>query len=399
MRRAIALCMAIACSIPLLTGCWDRRELDQLGIQMGTSIDKIEGEYRVAVQVVLPGEVSVRTSSSGISPVTLYEATAPTIFEAFRKLTETSPRKIYSAHIRIVVLGESLAREGIADVLDMFSRNPETRSDFYLMVARKSSGLDVLKMLTSLEKIPAENLFSTLDASAKTWAPTTTVSIEKLIEELVTEGLNPVLTGVEVAGARKKGGKLENIQVIDPGAQSKFRGLAVFRKDKLKGWLNEDQSKGFNYLMNNVQSSAGHLACPEGGYVVLETSLNNTKVKADIVNGEPIINVKMKNVSSVADVECKIDLKKPETIRLLEKESEKKLIALMNDVVVHVQKKYGFDIFGFGQALYQSHPRAWNKMKGNWSETFKGLKVKYDVEVQIHKIGTTNDSFQNYIEE
>jgi spore germination protein KC len=399
LRKSLHICLALGLASLLLSGCWNRRELDDLAIQLGTSIDKIGNQYRVAVQVVIPGEVSVRTSSSGISPVTLYHATAPTVFEAFRKLTETSSRKIYSAHIRVLVLGESLAKEGIGEVLDMFSRNPEARTDFYLMVARNTTAMQVLKTITSLEKIPAENLFYALDTSAKTWAPTTTVSIEKLIEQLVTEGLSPVLTGVKVVGNAERGEELTNIQEIDPAARTRFIGLAVFRKDKLVGWLNEDQSRGYNYIMNNVKSSAGHLKCPKGGLITLETIRNTTHIKADIKGGKPVITVKLKNVSSVSDVECRIDLTKPETIKRLEKAAEERFVELMNSAVKYVKETYGFDIFGFGHQLFQAHPRAWEQRKDKWDEQFEQLEVKYEVDVQIHKIGTTRDSFLNYIKE
>ncbi len=252
--------------IALLSGCWNRKEINELAIQVGTAIDKVGDQYRVAVEVVVPAEVSARAPGSGRSPVTIYEATAPTIFEAFRKLTETSPRKIYSAHIRVLVLGEKLAREGIVDVLDALSRNPEARADFYIMIARKSEGKDVLKILTTLEKIPADDLFYTLDTSAKTWSPTTAVTLDKLIEQLVTESSSPVLTGARIIGNQKQGETHKNLEEAESAAIVRFIGLAVFKKDKLAGWLNETESRGYNYIMDNVKSSAGHIKCPTGGY-------------------------------------------------------------------------------------------------------------------------------------
>ena len=399
LKKAILTALAICCALPLQSGCWNRRELDDLAIQLGTAIDKVGSQYRVAVQVVIPGEVSARSSSSGISPVTLYHATAPTIFEAFRKLTETSPRKVYSAHVRVLVIGESLAREGIAKALDMFSRNPEARTDFYLMISRNTTAMQVLKTLTSLEKIPAENLFYALDTSAKNWSPTTTVTIEQLIEQLVKEAQSPVLTGVNIMGNPRKGEQLTNVEEIDPAAQQQFTGLAVFRKDKLVGWLNETHSRGYNYIMNNVKSSAGHLECPAGGLLTLETVRSYTRLKADVINGEPVITVKVKNISQISDVECRITLSDPQSIKEIEKSAAERLEAVIKSTVEHVQKKYGFDVFGFGQAVYRSHPREWKRMRENWNDKFRKLKVNYDVKIEVHKVGSTNDSFLNYIKE
>jgi spore germination protein KC len=393
----LAALLALLVLMMVTIGCWNRKELDELGIQLGTAIDKVGEHYRVAVQVVIPGEVSSRNTSSGNSPVTIFQAEAPTIFEALRKLTETSPRKVYSAHIRVLILSEAVAREGIGKVIDVFSRNPEARTDFFLMVARNSDAMEVLNVITPLEKIPADDLFYTLDTSSRTWSPTTRVSIEELIEQLVSEGISTVLTGVRVLGNRDVGGQNINTQRIIPDAYTEFIGLGVFRKDRLIGWLNEDESRGFNYIRNNVKSSAGHLKCPEGGFIVLETLRNNTKLKVDVINEEPVATIKVKNVSSVSDVACKIDLTNPDTIVELEQLAEEKLTAMMDNVVKRVQRKYKTDIFGFGQALYKDHPKEWRKRMDNWTEYFTDIKVIYEVEYQIRRIGTTNDSFLNEI--
>ncbi|MEK8132659.1 Ger(x)C family spore germination protein [Paenibacillus filicis] len=383
----------------LLAGCWNRKELDELGIQMGTAIDKVGHEYHVAVQVVVPGEVSTR-QSGGRSTVTLYKATAPTLFEAFRKLTETSPRKIYSAHIRVLVLGESLARDGIANVLDLFSRNPEARPDFYIMVARDTPAEKVLGVLTALEKIPAYNLFYSLDTSAKTWAPTTTVTMDQLMEDLTTAGRNPVLTGVTVIGNTKGGEMKQSVEQIEPEARLLNVGLAAFRRDRMVGWLTEEEAKGYNYIIDNVRSTAGHLSCPDGGMVALETIRTKTKIKGALVDGKPVIRIHMTNQSNISDVECKLDLNDPHTIDQLEEQGRKKLINLMQKTVDNVKKKYKVDIFGFGQAIHRANPKAWNQyLEAEWNELFQQVKVEYELDVMIRRIGTTVDSIKNDIKE
>lgn len=397
-RRVVCCVLALGLCLALTTGCWNRKELNELAIQLATSIDKEGKEYRVATQVVIPSEISSKINSSGMAPVTLFQATAPTMMEAFRKMTESSSRKIYSAHLRVLVIGEEVAKNGLSEVLDLFSRNPETRTDFYLMVARNTSAMSILETLTMMERIPAENLFYSLDTSAKTWSPTTTVTIEQLIEHLVTEGSSAVLTGVELLGDKEEGKKITNVQEIKPSAHTRFSGLAVFRGDKLAGWLNENQSRGYNYILDNVQSSVGHVKCPSGGLIGLETLRNQTVVKADVVDGEPVITIKIINVNTVADSECEINLSDPEVIEALEQQSAEKLRGVIEQTILYSQKKFDFDVFGFGQTLYESHPREWRKLRKDWSSRYwPKLKINYDIKVQIHKIGTTRESFMNYL--
>lgn len=104
--------------------------MNDLAITVGLGIDKIGDQYQVSAQVVLPSQIAGSKGGSPQSPVNLYKATGSTVYEAVRKITTLSPRKIYIAHLRILVLGEDLAKEGISPVLDLLARDTEVRNDF-----------------------------------------------------------------------------------------------------------------------------------------------------------------------------------------------------------------------------------------------------------------------------
>jgi spore germination protein KC len=57
----------------ILTGCWDRRELNEIAITLALGIDKVDDKFQLTAQVVVPSEVSMK-QSSGRSPVTLFQA-------------------------------------------------------------------------------------------------------------------------------------------------------------------------------------------------------------------------------------------------------------------------------------------------------------------------------------
>jgi hypothetical protein len=167
-----------------VTGCWSRHELNDLAIAVGIGIAKTGDQYQVSAQVVLPSQIAGSKGGSPQAPVNLYKASGSTVYEALRKITTISPRKIYISHLRILVLGEDLAKEGISDVLDFFSRDTETRNDYFIVVAKDAKASDALKILTNLEKVPAVRLFTSLETSEKYWAPTSTVTLGTLITEL-----------------------------------------------------------------------------------------------------------------------------------------------------------------------------------------------------------------------
>ncbi|WP_405155153.1 Ger(x)C family spore germination protein [Paenibacillus sp. FSL K6-0108] len=400
MNKCLQLILSFAVLLPLLTGCWDRQELNELGIMLGLGVDKDGEMIKVTAQVVVPNEVSSKSGGGKGTPVTQYQASAPTLFEAIQKLTQSSPRRIFMAHIRVMVIGEEYARKvGIYDVTEALMREPTVRPDYYVMVARNTTAAKVLDVLTPLENLPAEKLFNSLDVSSKIWSPTTTVTGDQLMEYMITPGIQPVITGVEIVGPQEKSGSKDNISTIHSPASLNSTGLSVFKKDKLIGWLTEDESKGYNYIRNNVKSTIGHLPCRKGGNVTFKTLRSTTKRKAKVVAGQPVISIKIKNVSSIGAVECGIKIGSMDVLKELERDSEERLMDLMQESVKSVQRKFHVDIFGFGQEVYHADPKFFKKVEKDWDNYLENLDVHYDVNVQIKRVGTLDDSFKNELRE
>jgi spore germination protein KC len=392
MRRYVMVFVALFIMIGLLTGCWSRRELNDLAISVGMGFDKKDDQVQVTVQIVNPGEVASKRGGSGMTtPVSTFKATSATIFESLRKIATQSPRKVYSSHLRILVISEELAREGITPILDGVSRNHEMRSDFYIVVARGTTAENVLNILTPIEKIPSNKLFTTLEMSEKVWAPTVKVRLDSLISDLQTEGKDPVLTGIVIKGDPSKGDERSNINQIAPNAFLDYSGLAIFKKDKLVGWLNDKESKGYNYIVDNVKSTIGHIDCPAGGILAVDVVRTKTKMKGKVDNGQPQIIVDVFLEENVGEVQCKIDLLDPESIKELEEIAQKEVVAIL-EASIQKAKKYNVDIFGFGEAIYRADPKYWNKNKGNWKEQFPDLPVHVKPEVKIRRVGTVSDS-------
>lgn len=382
----LAICLLL---VPIITGCWDRRELNELGISLGMGIDKAEDGYRVTVQVVQPGAVAQNKEGGNYTaPVSVYEARGVTIFEALRRMTTVSPRKIYSAHLRFVVFGEALAREGIEDTLDVLSRDNELRTDFYLLVAKGTTAANILTVLTPMEKIPANKIYRSIEMSEKTWAPTLGVTLDKFIEDLADKGKQPVLGGIEAVDDGAKGGGLENTERIRPAVQIRNAGLAAFREDKLVGWLNEDESIGYNYILNQVRSTIGHVECPKGGNVALETVHSNAEIRAAYKQGFPRLKVDLRVEQNIGEVQCRFDLSRQENFLVLERLSQRSLEEIIERTVKEAQSKYKVDIFGFGNAMHRSDSKAWKLLKQNWDDRFTSAEVDVHASVKIRRGGT-----------
>lgn len=401
MVRKTAVIMLFCIVAALLAGCWNRRELNELGIAVAAGVDKEGDRYRLTVQVVDPGQVTAQKGASGGAPATLYTSEGDTILEAARRITQISPRKIYLSHLRVYLIGESLAKQGIGQVLDLLTRDHEIRTDFYLVVTRGTSALEMLKIMTPLEPLPANKLFASLETSENNWSPTLSITLDELINDLTSEGKHPVLTGLRILGDPKTGQTKKNIAAIDTPTQMQYSGLAVFKKEKLIGWLDEMESRGYHHIHGGVKSSVLSMPCSGNGKIVIESIRGKTNVKGKVIQGEPRINIKVRVLANLAAVGCKeMDLTDTATIAEVEKRFETKLIGIMDTTIERVQKEYGVDIFGFGEAVRRADPGAWKTMKKNWDEEyFTHLPVDIQVDLVIRRIGTISNSFLNQTKE
>lgn len=378
----------------ILTGCWDKRELNELAITLALGIDKVEGEdeYEVTAQVVVPSAVSMKDGTGGAT-VTLFTENGETVYEALRRMTKVSPRKIYPGHLQMLIIGEELAKEGIGESLDLLARDWELRPDFYVVVAKDVTAREILNVTTDLESIPASKMFAGLKVSEKAWAGTTGVTLDELIVNLISDGKEAVLTGIQLTGNKQIGSTQQNIESISKPAQIQYDNLAVFKEDRLMGWLTEQDSRGYSGITNTVKSTVTSISCPNEGKSTIEVTNFHSKVEGNIVHGKPEVNIHTKAEGKVGEVRCKIDLKNPEAIQELEKNYEKEATRIINETIDVLQEEYQSDIFGFGEAIHRANPEEWNKIKENWDEEFSDLTVNVKVDMKIRLTGTVNSSF------
>ncbi|WML54534.1 Ger(x)C family spore germination protein [Neobacillus sp. PS3-12] len=390
--KTLPLVLITLILIPILTGCWNRRELNELALVVAMSIDKSGNQYSISTQVVDPGEVSVSARGGGRAPVTTYDEKGKHLFEAVRRMTTVSPRKLYWSHLQMLVISEEVAKDGLNNILDFFTRDNEFRKDFYIVVSKNIQAKEILRNLTSIEKIPAHKMRSSLETSERAWAPTVAIQLDELIAALTSDGINPVLTGITIHGNGPKGESVENVQRIQPFARLKYKNIAVFKKDNLIGWLNENESKGYNYIMNNVRSTVGHIPCEKKGELVVEIIRSKTKIKGKVVNGKPKIDISLSSEANIGEVSCHVDLTKPDAITQLEKNTDKVNVDTVKNSI-NKAKELGVDVFGFGEVIHRADPKAWKSLKNNWDKEFVKVPVTIHSEFKIRRTGAVNQSF------
>lgn len=396
-RPFIMLLMIL--SIVLLSGCWDRAELQDLDIVSAIGIDEgsddVENRYQVTVQIINEGQISgaTQTGQAGMSPVTTYSATGSTISEAIRKIAPMAPQDLFFPHVQLMVIGEKMARnEGIQDLFDLIERDSQFRTLFPILIVRDHTAKTLLQITTPLESIPSTKIVGGLESSKKVWGEYASTRADQVIQQLNGEQAN--ITGVVINGNPEEGNNLTNIQRITPEADVEIKGLAIFKKGKLKEWLEEDTARGATWINNELTETIVNLDCEKDKKgLAVDIMRSNAKIKSEIKNKKPVIHLTIRTEGHISEVHCPVDLSKHKTIEKLEKQLEKEI---KEEVMLAIEaaKEQKADIFRFGETINRKDPKLWKKIEGKWSdEIFPETEVNVNIKAFIRRSGLRTKSY------
>ena len=213
----------------LLTGCWDQVELNQIAIVSGIALDKMkDGKIRMTLLIPI-SRANASSSSSGGSNQTektmIISENGEGIMDTYEKVQEKLLRKIFLSQIEGVLIGESLAREGVSNVLDFFSRYRESKLRTYIFFT-KGEQRDIFKTASDLEKNPIDELSKEekLGIGIK-------IDLKDFLNMMTEKGQQPIAAEVGIIPLEvNHGSKSKNMYTA-------INGSAIFYKDKLIGWM------------------------------------------------------------------------------------------------------------------------------------------------------------------
>jgi len=401
-RRSIVLAGLVLTLLLLGTSCWNAVELDRRALVMGVGIDKAkeEGKIALTVQIVKPGQLPTPRRAPGPGPpVWVVTSTGYTVFDAVRNFVLQSGRKLFWAHMVVIVISEEVAREGLAPVLDFFDRDAEPRRLSKVIIAKGIAAKEIMKGQHELETIPAAAIRDLVEGFTSV-STAVSVNLNEFLKRMSAGGVEPVAARIEVVAAEEREKAEEKaLQSGDDGgmaedprlkAPPRFRvtGAAVFKGDRLAGWLNRPETRGYLWTQGKVVSGIVVLKCPqnEKETIGIELIRSEGEIKPRVQEGRVVAEVKVKAEAHVGDVLCPLDLTKPETLRLLEKRMNTVIENEVRAAFRKAQEGLRADIFGVGAALHRSSPGQWKKLKDRWDEVFPEVQVEIKADAKIRRV-------------
>lgn len=366
------------------TGCWDRKELNEVGIVLAIGIDKDEksGGYLLSSQIIRPEALS-KNSSGREAPFETVITSGETLFQAIRNTVKEFDRRSIFSHVTVILVSEELARQGLDDITDFISRSQELRKSTWLMITSGAKAYEVINIEHGLAKVQAGYMEGIIKKQKINSYATTTTVID-FIKKMPGEGIHPV------AGVFKtiKTDKITPEKNLESSEGLMLSGTAVFNKSKLVGFLDEDETFGLNMITGNKKRALINLPTPKDKQEVL--SIEITKIKSkfspSVKNNRYSFKIDVEVEGNLTEIKDGIDVSNPDEFEKLNEKLSQLLLTKINSSIKKIQGDFRTDVIGFGSAIQRKHPKDWKKIKDKWDTVFPD--VSYSIHVKSSLKGT-----------
>jgi spore germination protein KC len=371
--------------ILLLTGCAGKRELNELALVMAVGIDKgrEENSFKVTAQIARPADARGQTGApSGQTgePILTIVGQGESLFDAIRDLSSFTTRNVFWAHNQVIVINEDLAKEGIAQVIDFFTRNPELRMRTWVVITPEKAST-LVSTVTGLELIPGESVNKLFRyGEISNVAPNT--QIMDVQAAYLSQSSQPIIARVtlkEVMVSNKKPEKGPTIKQVD------LAGAGVFQEDRLVGILKPEETRALMLFTERLKSGVVTTPCPSKPERTVSVELRNQlfQVTPHLKGSQISFNAEFDAFANVVEAGCPFSIDNQEKVSELEKAVEKKLKKEIETTVNKVQKEYKTDVFELGKVFQNDYPGYWMQIADDWEEVFPTVDIKVSVNVEV----------------
>jgi len=369
MRRCIFLVITVLLAALLSTGCWDTMDISNRAFVTAIGVDKGEGtkKFKVSLEILKAFQLQVQDAKESAAFVETVNADSLAL--AMEEIQGRVPGLLSLAHLRVMLIGEKLARENFRDTIEFIQKNPEKALRLRLLFVKEGEAQEVLNTKPVLEKYVAGDLIAI-------------TMIENRHAMMITNPLIDLIGELRSAGGKGLGGM---IAVSAEEKKISHNGGAIFDKWKLVGWLSGEETQSANWITGNANATV--LVTAGGGAYAYRVDHSKVSVKpAWDNNGRLGFVVQLKTDGMILDEQKRdYDLTKPKEMDEMEKIFSREITDQINAAVRKSQQELGVDYLGFGQTLRQKNPKAYNRL--DWDKVYPEIPVTVQVNASVTRFG------------
>ncbi|MBH5319357.1 Ger(x)C family spore germination protein [Paenibacillus sp. GSMTC-2017] len=378
--RIIAYLLLCSLGLFILTGCWDRTEVNDLAIVTAAGFDLTEdNKIKLSVQLFAPansvgGGGSLGAEPSiGLNQSLVESAVGIDSADASAKLQELLSRKLFWGQADVFIISDKLAKSSIKDPLDFLTRHPHPRERANLYI---SDG-------------PTEGILK--------WKPNIERNSAEVLREmaLIQTGFNITLLETIVSLSDVAGTAIIPTIRMKPSGNKPspfISGSATFKNLKMNHHYPVKHTRGMIWVRREVKEST--LTTMMDG-TIGEISINifriHSHLKPDVQGGKWRMHLYINAIGNLVENTTKLNSANPKVLKQMEKQFSNSLTSRIDSSIKPVQKA-NTDVIGFGEQFSRHCPKEWKKNIAQWNEIFPKVETVYHIDVKIQRIGLVGEN-------
>lgn len=378
MRKYTILTVLLAITAAL-SGCaqiaMGRAEIDKLFIARVFSFDETE-KGKVWITATTKN-LSTGEGGGGAESVQNGESIVSegnTVFDAIRKLSAYSDRKLNTGHTEFILFGESLARKGILPYLDLLSRHPEFRYNAKLYVVKGDTANSLVEKASTSKYFVGDRL-ARIEENISRTSISSLVTLNEAMLIFDDKHMDTFIPYVEPVPTKASGEKPGTCDIL-------FRGYVIFREDKLLYFASEEESRGINWIMNRIGSGIIVVKDQTGQEISMVIIEANSKVKPRIEGNELHCSIEISLNTDIGEIMGGKSVLDKATLDYLTEQQENSIKREVENAIRIAQEKNS-DHFSTISKFKIKYPLLRDYFEENWQQLFPGIKFEVSVDSRI----------------
>lgn len=409
----------------VLNGFSNARELNELAIAsaIGIDYDTKTNEYIITAQILNNKKENSSGSGSGSlnssSEVVVINSKSPSIQSALRNIIEESPKKLYLAHMKLLLISEKMAKsQDILDTLNFFIRDNEGSNDFMMVITRNTTPQKVLEILTPLESNPAENIVDSIITSNRYKGIASENVLSDNVAMFLENGKSSVVVSIEIDeddiigskdelndnkiknenyvknsnenndlqmsgsdDSNQKDQKDQNNNKNDQTKKIKVSNLAYFKEHFLTGYIEDEENYIYNLITKNAKGGIIQIGEKENLLVIEQTSVS-TKLEPRRENDKFIIDLSINLSCNVTETGKNVDFKTKEKYKINQNYAKEYLTEKIEKFILNTKEKYDCDLIGAGNIFYKFDNKDYELLMSKYGDQYYKYIV-YNISLNV----------------
>jgi Ger(x)C family germination protein len=362
----------------LLTGCWDRHELDERANSLMTGVDLCSEQEDCFLissrQYAIPGRIPTgpggRSSTDAVMVVSSPGKDGP---DSRTRAQAEMARDLHFGHQRMLLWGEAFARQELRTYLDYVWRVPEIRRQMWVAVV-EGRAEDVVRARPPLDPVPALYLSDQFEEAVETGRLPAQSTLGDFMVRLAGQGEEPFAPLLRLAPPYPE-----------------IVGLAVFREARMVGKLNGQELSTFLLLAGGRRTSQRlEVATSDGQVAWIELTGRAARYRIRWEQNRVHANVALSLEGDLAAGTPGVTGSDSATLRLMEQRAATEVSRLAGALLTRLQQEYRSDILGLGARVRAFHPAVWRQIP-DWPAAFAAARFDFEVTVHVRRTGPVMD--------